>query len=202
MLRLILALCLIGVPPAFAISQTQSALPELKTQLAYGPYCGIYSLFICLDSLGVKTDVENFVSPEFVGSYKGSDAKELIDAAEKSGAYAEVFANLTQQELYRIKNPMILHFRSHWGDGGYNHWVAFLGFDGIRVRILDAPHPLQTISTAELLANWDGTALIVSKEPIVTSFIMQARFDFFSCLPRVRRRLSAQPLLQPIKHGT
>jgi rhodanese-related sulfurtransferase len=69
--------------------------------------------------------------------------------------------------------------RSNWADGGYNHWVAFLGFEKDRIRIVDPPHPAQTISPAELLANWDGTAVVLSKEKVDASFLAAARSDYF-----------------------
>ena len=176
------------------------SLPELKARRTGGPFCGIHALYVCLDSLGIKTNFEEFVSTRFVGTPNGSSAKELIDAAEHFGAHAQVFANLTQNELYRIKQPMILHIRSTWENDGYNHWVAFLGFEGHRARILDHPRPLQDMALAELLANWDGTAIIVSKEPINTAFVYWSKFDilvlvvvlfcgFYFCNGMFERRL-------------
>jgi rhodanese-related sulfurtransferase len=152
-------------------------LPELKTQRVSSPYCGINSLYICLDSLGIETQFEDFISTRFVGTRNGSSAKELIEAAKHFGAHAEVFSNLTQAELYRIKQPMILHIRSTWENDGYNHWVAFFGFVGHHVRILDHPSPLQNMALAELLANWDGTAIVISKEPVETTFVYWSKFD-------------------------
>jgi len=164
------------VTPVFA---DEEMFVELKAPRATGPYCGIYSLYLCLDSLSISTEFEDYISPQFVGSYQGSSAKELIDAAEHFGAHAEVFSNLTATELYRIGQPMILHIRSNWETGGYNHWVAFLGFEGNHVRILDYPHPLQNMTLAELLANWDGVAIVVSKEPVDTTFLYWAKLDLF-----------------------
>ncbi|MDR1493752.1 MAG: hypothetical protein LBT05_13675 [Planctomycetaceae bacterium] len=156
------------------IQNGDSSLPQLKTQRVSGPYCGIYSLYFSLDSIGLITRLEDYMKPEYVGSHKGSSAKELIAAAEHFGAHAEIFSHLTYHELKRINQPILLHIRSHWADGGYNHWVAFLGFDGSRVRILD---PLQNISAAELLANWDGTGIVVSQKPVQNTFIWEARRD-------------------------
>jgi len=128
--------------------------------------------------LGIATDIEDYIKTDYVGSFQGSTAEELIQAAKDFGAKAECFSHLTHRELGRIDSPVILHMRSNWGDGGFNHWVAFLGMDGGRVRIIDAPHPLQTMKTAELLANWDGTAIVVDREEPNQAFILAARVDY------------------------
>jgi len=165
------------------------ALMELKTPLVSGPYCGIHSLYFCLDSLGIKIEFVDFVSTRFVGSPQGSSAGELIDAAQHFGAHAEVFSNLTQAELYRIKQPMILHVRSTWENSGYNHWIAFLGFEGHHAKIIDHSRPIQDIPLAELLAKWDGTAIVISNEKgniVATSFAVINRHSAEAyCLKRL-----------------
>jgi hypothetical protein len=153
-------------------------LPKLSDNRVSGPYFGINSLFICLSSLGIETNLEKFISIDYVGSFAGSSAKELIHAAEDFGAKAECFSHLTHHELNRVNSPMILHMRGDWAESGYKHWVAFLGYDGDRVRIIDAPHTLQLISDAELLANWDGTAIAIAKDDVNQSFISAARIDY------------------------
>lgn len=154
--------------------------PVLQDSRTSGPYCGIHSLFICLDALGIVTDLREYITQDYIGTFQGSTAEELIQAAEDFDARAACFAHLTHRELARINSPAILHMRSNWADGGFNHWVAFLGIEGGRVRIVDAPHPLQTMAIAELLANWDGTAIVVDREDPSTSFVTAARFDYFA----------------------
>jgi rhodanese-related sulfurtransferase len=155
-----------------------AGLPELRDNRASGPYCGIYSLYACLSALGIETELEDYVSTKYVGSFQGSTAKELIDAAKDFGAQAECFSHLTHRELKRLQTPMVLHMRTNWADGGFNHWVAFLGYDGQRMRIVDPPHPMQTISAAELLANWDGTGIGVSEQKVDHAFLFAARVDY------------------------
>jgi rhodanese-related sulfurtransferase len=48
----------------------------------------------------------------------------------------------------------------------YAHWILFLGVEGDKARIVDPPHAVQLLPFAELLALWDGTGLIVAKEPV------------------------------------
>jgi rhodanese-related sulfurtransferase len=165
-------------PRVLSSSQDSSLGPVLKDHRVSGPYCGIQSLFICLDTLGIRTDLRDYITSEYVGSFQGSTAEELMQAAEDSGANAACFSNLTHRELARFESPAILHMRSNWADGGFNHWVTFLGFEGTRARIVDAPRPLQTMTTAELLANWDGTAIVVDRERPSEAFIRAARLDY------------------------
>lgn len=161
-----------------SVSRDSNLGPVLQDNRISGPYCGIQSLFVCLDTLGMATDIKDYLKTDYVGSFQGSTAEELIQAAKDFGAKAECFSHLTHRELGRIDSPAILHMRSNWGDGGFNHWVAFLGMEGGRVRIIDAPHPLQTMTTAELVANWDGTAIVVDREEPNQGFILAARFDY------------------------
>lgn len=162
------------------LARTQSAanLPALRDNRGSGPYCGIYSLYICLSALGIKTNPGDFVSTKYVGSFRGSTAQELIDAARDFGAQANCFSHLTDRELRLVQTPMILHTRSTWADAGFNHWVAFLGCDGDQMRIVDAPHPVQAVSAAELLANWDGSAIAVSKGRVDEAFLLDGRIEY------------------------
>lgn len=168
------------VPGAVHLARTDSAtgLPALRDSRVSGPYCGIYSLYVCLSALGIETRPASFVSPKYVGSFRGSSARELIDAAEDFGAHAECFSNLTHRELRLVQTPMILHMRGNQTDADFNHWVAFLGCEGDRMRIIDAPGPLQTISPAELLANWDGAAIAFSKDSVDKTFLLEGRIQY------------------------
>ncbi len=150
---------------------------RIREPAADGPYCGVYSLCACLNSVGVKPDLSNLVSLNFIGSYRGSSGNELVAAAESSGAFAKGFIGLTVDDLKSAKTPMILHVRGSWIDRTYNHWIAYLGPAGARARVFDPPQPLDTISFAELLANWDGLAIAVSNAPIDDSLVYKARVN-------------------------
>jgi rhodanese-related sulfurtransferase len=159
-------------------SEDPSRGPVLQDHRVSGPYCGIQSLFVCLDTLGIATDINDYIKTDYVGSFQGSSAEELIQAAEDFGARAKCFSHVTHRELQRIGSPVVLHMRGNWADGGFNHWVAFLGVEGSRARIVDAPHPLQTMGIAELLANWDGIAIVVEREEVSEAFVAAARLDY------------------------
>jgi len=123
------------------------SLPDLKEIPVAGPYCGIYSLLAILDTFGIQPDIKELLTPEFVGSFQGSSNKELEKAAEKYGLYAITYSGLTWQELQASKSPMILHFRSTSANSDFNHWVAYLGVDGGKARIIDLPHRMTSTSS-------------------------------------------------------
>lgn len=145
---------------------SRTPLPQLEEIKSGGPCCGVYSLMACLESINVNYDIKKLINPEFVSSSRGSSAAELIKAAEASQAHARAFVKMSVANLWSAKFPLILHVRGNGADRNYLHWVAYLGMDGGKVRILDLPHSLETVAPAELMARWDGLAVAVSREPI------------------------------------
>lgn len=173
---LLLVLCT-AIAAVAAESETKPALPDLKDVVVAGPYCGIYALYACLDVFGKQPPIEELLKTEYLGSIHGSTAKELIAAAKKYGIHGISYGNMTWRQLLDAKEPMILHFRGG-SNGDFNHWVAFLGAEGRHFRIIDLPHELTYLSTAELLAHWDGTAIVLSKNPIQNNLVWRARLDY------------------------
>jgi len=171
---------LLGLANEPAKPSEKPLLPDLKEIEVSGPYCGIYSLVGILDTFGIHPPLEELFVPSFVGSSEGSSNTELIEAAEKYGLYGKTYFGLTWQELRASKSPMILHFRSTYADSKFNHWVAYLGVDGGKARIIDLPHRLATIPFAELLAKWDGTAIEISREPIKDDLLTASRWNYLS----------------------
>ncbi|MDR2410752.1 MAG: hypothetical protein LBE13_21940 [Bacteroidales bacterium] len=153
-------------------------LPELKEVEVSGPYCGIYSLITILDTFDKHPDIKTLLVAEYIGSFKGSSNEELVKAAQDNGLFAKTYAGLTWRELKTALSPMILHFRSSFADEKYNHWVAYLGVDGKHARIIDFPHSLETIPFAELMAKWDGTAVVVSNKPIDGNLVWSSLFHY------------------------
>ncbi len=126
--------------------QAEEAAPvDLKNPPISGPYCGVYSLSACLQSFDKKPPLEDLLKPEYIGSDRGSSAAELMKAARDKGFETRCYGSLTWRQLKEMRNPAILHFRGN-SDQSFNHWVAFLGVENGRVRILDAPHELALIT--------------------------------------------------------
>lgn len=128
-------------------------------------YCGIYSVYGALNAVGINSDFADFASAKYVTSRFGSTIEDLKKAAEDHGAYAKPCTNLTAADLKMAPCPVILHVADERRIGVYNHWILFLGTQDGRARIVDAPHNLELISYADLLARWDSTGLFITNEP-------------------------------------
>jgi rhodanese-related sulfurtransferase len=137
--------------------------------------CGIYSLWACLNAEGINFRASETITPAYVSSLQGSTATDLEAAARACGAHTITYVRLSAEDLRRATCPMILHMRSSAYQRGYHHWVAFLGVDGDRVRVLDGTQPTETILLAELMANWDGMAIAISSTPISRSILQEGR---------------------------
>ncbi|GHT23437.1 hypothetical protein FACS189419_07370 [Planctomycetales bacterium] len=173
-----LPLFFLAVSAVNADETPNPVLPELKEIVTSGPYCGIYSFVAVAKTLGVQPDIKTLLVPKYVGSSQGSSNRELEKLAEDNGLYAKSYGGLTWHEIKNSKTPMILHFRSSFADSKFNHWVAYLGADGKHARIIDFPHPLSTITFAELLAKWDGAAIAVSDKPIDASLAFASHLHY------------------------
>lgn len=142
--------------------------PVTEQEFSGGPYCGIYCLYAALQTEGLSVDFAQLVNSTYVSSYLGSSLADLQQAAKDHGAYAEPLEGLTAASLRAATHPMILHVRRPGYGMPHLHWVLFLGVEGDQARILDPPSGVEHYPFAEVLAVWDGTALVVSKEPIST----------------------------------
>ncbi len=133
---------------------------------AAGAYCGVYSLYGALRAEGIACDFASLLSPELVSSPLGSTMSSLRSAAERHGAYTKALANMSVSNLEESKCPILLHVATEGHIGTYNHWVLFLGVENQQARIVDAPHQLTLMPFAEVLARWDSTGLLVSRNEI------------------------------------
>ena len=75
------------------LAEDEKPLPDLKNIVVAGPYCEVYSLHACLDVFGQQPPMEELLTSEYVGSFIGSTAAELIAAAEKYGIHGECYVN-------------------------------------------------------------------------------------------------------------
>jgi rhodanese-related sulfurtransferase len=139
-----------------------------------GPYCGILCLYAALKAEGVSVAFEDLVDAKYVGSERGSTMAELEAAARDRGAHARGVEGLTAASLRAADHPIILHVRRPGLGTPFNHWVLFLGCEGNAARVVDAPHPVELLPISELLAHWDGTGLVVSREPVAVGAVAWA----------------------------
>jgi rhodanese-related sulfurtransferase len=152
---------------ALALSAGSAApAADRKPETSGGPYCGIYCLYAAFETLGIEVPFESLLRGEYVGSFQGSSLEELRRAAADHGAHALPLKAMTASSLRAADQPLILHVRRPGYQSTYAHWVLFLGVEDGKARILDPPNGVDMMPFAELLALWDGTGLMVSREPV------------------------------------
>jgi len=127
-------------------------------------YCGLYSLHAALNALGVRADFERMIDPSYLsGTYGGSTASDLVRLAENYGIAAVYRTRMTVADLYASQWPVILHTSTPVSPE-FHHWVLFLGMDSNNLlRIYDPPRDIYTLSSAELLSQWDGKGIVVGE---------------------------------------
>lgn len=160
----LLAVIVSGLAPAPAVAETVGTNQESGREFAGGPYCGVYSVYAALRTLGVELRFEDLLKHEYIGSYDGSTARELKRAVEDFGAHAQVIEGLRGACLRGSSSPIILHVRRPGLKTSFAHWVLFLGVQDGLARVVDPPATVQLMPFAELLAVWDGTGIVVSRE--------------------------------------
>ena len=155
------ALVLCSVLPILISGWTRAADGEKGS----GEYCGLYCVYGALQSIGKEVPFETLLHPRYMSSWGGSSIGELRQAVIDAGAYAVALTGLGAEGLRSARHPMILHVASDGQLKRYNHWVVFCGMEDGKARLLDAPNPMQLVPLSDILARWDGTALVVSGEP-------------------------------------
>jgi rhodanese-related sulfurtransferase len=142
------------------------ATPRASGESSGGPYCGIYSLYAAMRSLGMTVRFEDLARAQYVGSLGGSSLAELQRAASDLGAMARPLQDGTALCLRNSVYPVILHVRRPGFGMPYRHWVLFLGVENDQARIIDPPNEVELVPFAQLMALWDGVGLIVTKESV------------------------------------
>ncbi|MBC7077580.1 MAG: hypothetical protein H5T92_04650, partial [Synergistales bacterium] len=156
-----LAIALGAVVCASEGAATSNQVPSEENQwqgelMAGGPCCGIYSLYACLRAIGWVGDISELLKVEYIGSPRGSSMQELIRATEDQGFFALPVEGLGADALREAPFPALLHVRGRMRGREYDHWVAYLGEQEGKARIVDPPSPCELVSFADLLARWDG----------------------------------------------
>jgi prepilin-type N-terminal cleavage/methylation domain-containing protein/prepilin-type processing-associated H-X9-DG protein len=124
------------------------------------PLCGVYSFYVCAKVIGRANfsvqDIELKLSP--IGP-RGVSMAQLGNLALSSDIpVSSVKIDLDQ--LIAWNEPAILHV-----DG--QHYVAFLGLDGSRLRLFDSRAGVLTCPTDRFsdYYDWDGLALVFAAPP-------------------------------------
>ena len=167
--HLCLFVLILAVLPGPAIAVSGQAEKTVNLPCSKSPssgYCGIYCLYMTMKFFNVDIDPQELLKPEYIGSHKGSSLAELQKAAQDNGLYAVPVEKLTSRELRRSPYPVILHVKSAADKKDYDHYELFLETQNGQARLCDPPGPVRLVPFYELAPRWDGTGLMVSKNPI------------------------------------
>lgn len=136
-------------------------------------HCGVYAALVACESLGREVEIETLEFDRYVSSLKGSSAEDVIRLLKENGLHGFVVGQADGRLfrwVNRWKGVAILHFGSSFQAEQVAHWAVYTGpaegeGDG-DARVVDLPRPEETISIAELLTDWDGTAIVVTRQPV------------------------------------
>jgi len=126
-------------------------------------YCGIYSLYAAAASLDVDINFEELATVKYVSGLEGSTFDDLIKAANDNSLNAFPLSRLTLDDLIRIEQPVLLNIYSNGQLEFRNHWVAYLGIEGQRLKIADGADGIVRWTTAELLISWRGDGIVITR---------------------------------------
>jgi len=169
--------------PLLALVIGATAIGE-QSELARPPgpnasvaYCGIYAVF-CAAKLLDQPDVqfERLLQPEYVGSRYGSTAAELQSAIGALGLSSALVTSATPSLLAECEQPVVLHVRSSPRAKAPDHYVLFAGMSGENAVLMDGPIATAQVPLTEVAAFWDGSAIIVSREPIGVLRLMTLQY--------------------------
>lgn len=148
--------CVIGpeMSLAFESESTDKQSTAVKTS-----YCGLHCVFAVARISQPEAEFETILQRQFVNGPFGSTPQNLVDAFATYGIKSAPAAGLAIDQLRQLNGPALLLVRPV-GRRAYSHWVLFLGFEGDHVRIYDPPKDKINISMTDLLAIWDGHAVI------------------------------------------
>jgi rhodanese-related sulfurtransferase len=148
---------------ALAVADEPAPAPP---HIAFGPYCGLRSLYAATRFEGGTLDFASLLKFEYLGSTKGSSAEELIRAARDNGFWTAPIDNISENFLGNLRHPLILHVKPDLSSKNYDHFIVCLRSVPGGVRVLDAPDPVVTKSLGSVLAITDGIGIVVSSSPI------------------------------------
>ncbi len=157
-----LLLVVIGMATGVSRSaESPPAMPPPRLRAPSGPYCGINSVYASARHYRKSVSYGDLVAPRFVGSYQGSNLAELVAAVDSVGLAATPKAGMTVHDLRSLNYPSILLLSRHRDSVAFHHWVLVLHAGADRIRVMESPGSSESLSYAQLLAQWDGVALVV-----------------------------------------
>jgi rhodanese-related sulfurtransferase len=161
--------CLLFVQPcsaAYAGGLPRESGTATSSRHHPGSYCGVYCVYTAARMLGCDVAFRDLLKRKYVPRPYGSSLDELARAANDHNMYAEPVGNLTSHVLRRSPYLMILHVKSGVDAEDYDHYLLYYGSCGSKANLFDAPSTARSVPFHELASIWDGTALVISIDPI------------------------------------
>lgn len=155
MRALALTFCLL---PTIALGQGDS--------LAGSTYCGVYSFYAAVNSLGQETSLRDLIDEKYISSSLGSTLLDLKRAANDRNLHSLPMRGMTTGMLRDATSPVLLHVRTARRGSPFHHWIVYLGVENGHARIVDPPAGVELVSFADVASRWDGVGLVVSAHPI------------------------------------
>jgi rhodanese-related sulfurtransferase len=157
--------CLFILLAVGIFSRSVWASPQIQNS-----YGGITCVYVAAKALGHPIDFQSLTRPQYVGSEDGSSIDELVNAVRDNHLYAEAYHDVEIDELKAFGRPVILHSRSRLDSTSYDHWILYLGESDGFARVIDGADE-RRITLGELLARWDGDAVVISTTPITRRIV-------------------------------
>jgi hypothetical protein len=126
-------------------------------------YCGLHCVYSILRQNGIDIEFTELLDDRFLSHGGSSSAEDLCAALEVNGLEGRYVPAMAIDRLLLLEGPAILHVRAPGMDKGYVHWILFLGSDADGVKVYDPPREIGHCRIDELLAIWDGAAVLVAK---------------------------------------
>jgi len=138
-------------------------------------YCGVSCLFAASRIWGIEYKYDQLLQPLYIGSARGSTIAELKKAAEDRGLFAIPVTQAGRGFLESCPHPVILHVKKSDLSSRFNHYELFLGSHAGQALVYSPPKTLQRVPLRSVMRRWDGTGLVLSREPLVLSTVFGSR---------------------------
>jgi rhodanese-related sulfurtransferase len=143
-----------------AIAMTAALICQGTAADADEPYCGLYASHAVLHALGHDVEFETLVTADNLTGSPGSTALDLLEILREHDLNPVYRTSMGIHELRTLQSPAILHTKPAMVRAEARHWVAFLGYEDGRMKIYDPPSGIELLKPAELMIQWDGTAVL------------------------------------------
>ena len=164
-------------PPQEVVSGSGS---ETESSAARAPanYCGLFCVHAALRAYDVEMPFEKLVAPEFLTGRFGSSVSDIQRALAEGGLVGHPISGMSAEQLRAQPGPVLLHVKAPTAGPDYQHWMLFLGTSDGELKVYDPPSDVGRLTSEELLAIWDGVAVVVTKPGSSAYRLPSLRFVF------------------------